>query len=812
MCFLCRSRPLSAVVLGVTAMLVLGPAQTPVAAQDGSSGQPGAVQRQSPVEVSVRQFGVGGVVRPGDWSGVEVNLRQVASGNPLRVAVQIHDRDPDGDTALVRREVSLGQGADRLVWLYLPTEWTIGSADALTVTVRVLPEEATGEEVTIGQQVLATSIFPQSVSRPTESLIGVIGPNSFGIEQYELVAVLRSQPERVRTGHGEFRIVTEITPVDLPDRWMGLASYETLIWSEPDFAGLTESRAAAVAEWVRRGGHLVVVPDLVNPAWFAQANPLAGILPVGEFTRREDIDLNQFRNLFFRPQSDEPLPSASVGYIFEPAIDAERSEAGAIIAGQEGAVVATRNLGAGLVTVIGLDLRNRALGGGADIRADQFWHRIFSQRFLIPSLVETGDNAMRTRLQTLATGGQDVSVDSFVASEIDRSTAVGVGLLLAIIVFALYWIVAGPGGFALLKARGKSHLSWPMFVVAAVFFAVIGWIGARALSPVRVSGEHITFLDSVYGESTQRSRTWVSILLPDYDQQAVSVGSVDDAAQNVIMPWNSPDQTATISFPDARSYVLDAADPWRLVVPTRSTVKQFRADWLGPSTWEMPFPPSPADRPTASAEGLRGSLVHNLPGPLTDVTIVLNLGPVSEEAMLDSFTKEDGRGQDRRTRTFAWRKNPAGPGGADWMPGEPLDLSMYQVVGDELLQQRLRNQVPNAQFGILPTIGTGDGISLVSWLGHIPGPELSGLVRANPTVALQRTTHGLDLTKYLLRPCIIIIGEVENICPTPIRVDGDEFDTTGRTIVRWIYPLEPDPLELQGLTDEEQLRQRREGN
>lgn len=785
--------------------------------QDPANGVGGAVQRQGSVEVSVRQFGVGGVVRPGDWAGVELNLKQIVAGSPLRIAVQIHKRDPDGDTLLVRREVSLGQGADRAVWLYVPIDWGLRSSDPLTVTVRELSDEATGDEVAIGRQIEATSIFPQTVARATESLIGVVGLESFGIEQYELMAVLRSQPERVRTGHGEYQVVTGITPTDLPDRWMGLVPYEIIIWSESSLGGLTESRANAIEEWIQRGGHLVIVPDQINSEWFSSDNPLRRVLPVGEFQRREDIDLDQFHNLFIRPQVDVTLPDRTVGYIFTPEVDADRAEAGSIIAGREGTVVATRNLGAGLVTVIGLDLRHRALGGGADIRADQFWHRIFSQRFLVPSATETvsagGQNPMRTLLQTHATGGQELAVDTFIAGEIDRSTAVGVGLLLAIVVFAVYWIVAGPGGFAVLKARNKTHLSWGAFVLASCLFAVIGWIGARALSPVRVSGEHITFIDSVYGESVQRSRTWISILLPDYNQQEVSVGEEGDTAYNAIMPWKSPDQSGTISFPDARAYVLTSSDPWRLEVPTRSTVKQFRADWLGPSVWEMPYPPTPDARPSATRAGLRGSLVHNLPGALTDVTIVLNLGMASEQAMIDSYRKLDGRGQDPRTVTFAWRKNAAGQGGADWAPGEVLDLSAYRIAGDEFLQKRLESQMPGASFTSAPVIeNVRDGVSLVSWLGHIPGSALAGLGRSNMNVAMHRTTHGLDLTKHLLRPCIIVTGEIKDACPTPLRVDGREFETKGRTVVRWVFPLEDDPLQLQGLRSENQTRRPRRGS
>ncbi|MFU8830140.1 MAG: hypothetical protein ACNA8P_12005, partial [Phycisphaerales bacterium] len=68
--------------------------------------------------------------------------------------------------------------------------------------------------------------------------------------------------------------------------------------------------------------------------------------------------------------------------------------------------------------------------------------------------------------------------------------------------------------------------------------------------------------------------------------------------------------------------------------------------------------------------------------------------------------------------------------------------------------------------------------------------------------ALQRTTHGLDLTGFLSQPCLIITGEVVDACPTPFYVgtgaNAREFEMTGRTVVRWIYPLEPDPLRVRG--------------
>lgn len=781
-------------------MLLLAPVL--VAMQDGGDSS-GSVQRQRPVEVNVRQFGVGGFVRPGDWAGVELTVRQLASGQPIRAAVQIHSRDPDGDTLLARREVSLVAGAERAVWIYLPLDWNLRTSSEFTVTVRELPEDASGEEVTVGSQLLATSFLPREVVSATESKIGVVGGDAFGLDQYEAIARIGSRSERVRTGHGEFRVIAGLSPDQMPDRWIGLSSYDTLVWTDGDPLQLVGARADALREWVQRGGHLIVVPETVNPAWFASSNPLADLLPEGRFERREDIGLEQYRHLLLRPQNTASLPSRTVGYVYRPDVE---SQGYALIEGAEGATIAQRRNGAGLVTVVGLDLRSRALASAGGLRADQFWHRILGQRFLIPGQEEFNDTSMTRRLRSLGTGSGTVFIDGFVADEINRSTAVGVGLLLAIVVFAVYWIVAGPGGFALLKARGRSQYAWGVFVIAAIVFSVIGWIGARALSPVRVSGEHITYIDHVYGEGTQRTRTWVSMLLPDYGERSIGVGDEDDDAHHAIMPWSSPDQIVSVSFPDARQYVMDASDPRRLVVPTRSTVKQFRADWMGGAVWEMPVPPTPQDRPVATAEGLRGTLVHNLPGELTNVTIVLNLGQETESRVVDSYGRPDRLGQIARSRTFAWRKNPAASGGASWAPGEALDLSVYRIVGNERLEQRLKSELPVSTLSFSPTVDTTTGVLLSNWLGLIPGPDLTELAQTGQSIAVQRATHGLDLSKYLASPCLIITGEVADACPTPLRVGNgsaaSDFDMTGRTIVRWIYPLEPDPLSVRGVQED----------
>ena len=51
----------------------------------------------------------------------------------------------------------------------------------------------------------------------------------------------------------------------------------------------------------------------------------------------------------------------------------------------------------------------------------------------------------------------------------------------------------------------------------------------------------------------------------------------------------------------------------------------------------------------------------------------------------------------------------------------------------------------------------------------------------------------LDLSPWFVRPCLIVIGYLEDSeCPIPLRVNGDPVPSDGLTVVRWVYPLPVD--------------------
>ena len=64
---------------------------------------------------------------------------------------------------------------------------------------------------------------------------------------------------------------------------------------------------------------------------------------------------------------------------------------------------------------------------------------------------------------------------------------------------------------------------------------------------------------------------------------------------------------------------------------------------------------------------------------------------------------------------------------------------------------------------------------------------------------------------WFTQPCLIVMGvlEVEGKdanpmgSPMPVYVDGRPVPASGKTLVTWIYPFEPDPPRYAGVFEEE---------
>ncbi len=739
------------------------------------------------VEIAAEFFGVGNIVRPGDWAGIRLAITDRGE-RPRSAAVRMHVRDPDGDDAAHQRIIALTPGRTSSIWLYPHLPYSTSPDSVFTVTVHAVDSEGDEESaVALGRQLGATRIAPARngvPEPPSASLIGVVGRQRIALDQYSYRHTITRLSA---TSHEVTDIVADLKPETLPDAWMGLAALEALVWVEGQPGALSEESAEALREWVYRGGHLVVVLPGVGQAWTNPRNPLLDLMPAATIERREGVDLDQYRPILTASET-RTLPDNAPIHVFRASPGAATADAAPIIAGADGAAVVMRRIaGAGAVTVIGIDLANPRLLGVVDAQA--LWHRVLGRRGDILTEKELEAEQARSAGSFLNFQRDPTNLDADVTSMINETAEAGVGVLLALVVFTAYLVLAGPGGFALLRARSWKQHAWVAFVGTTAVFTLIAWGGATALRPQKTRIRHLTLIDHVYGQPVERARTWFSALLPTYGEQTVSIG---DPAQpspwrNALTAWDESRQGGPTTFPDSREYIVNTIRPDSLTVPTRSTVKQFQADWLGGPPWRMPTPLDGSPLRIAPSGRLEGVVSHGLPAPLRDVEIVF----VQKQKPYAAL----GLGGPLFAQTLAWRL--ADP----WAPGQSLDLgalgpadSGERFFADYADRRRLTR---DNLTGALSPDSAPARFSMLAWLPVLEPPRWRSQSMDGSRQSLQRrATHGWDLGKWFTQPCVIIVGHVVDAPPpTPLRVDGSPASATGRTVVRWVYPLPPNPAQ-----------------
>lgn len=790
-----RAGDLARVKSGVTAALaVLVLLAAGLLGASGAEAQvPGAPSSSVSIAIDVETFGVGEVVRPGELGGIRVALTDTAV-RPREVAVRLSSKDVDGDSIQAERFVTLNPGQPMGVWLYWSVPASISAGSIFTVSVH----EATSIEgggFTVGRQLAARPIQPSEVVSSTTSLLGVVGLGSLiGLDQLEQTL---NPDTSVNARHGQIRIVSGLTPVRLPDDFKGLASLDALIWKGGDPNELSVNQVRAIEQWVRMGGHLVIPLRSVGVESLI-ASPLAPLLPEVEIRRFPGVDLERYRTLLTDDEATElsgRLPSQAT--VHELAIDPETEPANAtcILSGNEGCVVARRLVGVGRVTLIGVDLASRDLA--RIVQPDRFWNRVLGLRGDLPP----GARRAAAPFFNMGVGGSSTAnrkIDTTLVSDIAKSRAAGLGILLGLIVFVSYWLVAGPVGFSLLKARSWQQHAWVAFVGVALAFTVVSWVSVNAAKPNEVEMRHVTLLRHVYGQPQQRARLFASVLLPEYGEQRVSVGdpSVDSEWRQALWPLMPPGADSGNPFPDARAYQIDARRMDSVEFPARSTMKQIRAEWLGGPRWTMPFPASPETAPALSEDGeISGALVHDLPVALEDVHLILIQGQTSEEEELEV----DGLGRRGRLRAVGLQNSLPSP----WMGSVPLDLESIfgPSSGAESLISYLRNQVPrdtgfSASASEIDEPERSQFIAFFSQLepkDYTLEPSANARHRAR---LFRELTHGFDLGVWFTEPCLIILGTARGVAsPVPVFVDGravgadDPELNDGRVHVQWVYPL-----------------------
>ncbi len=814
----------------------------PALGQDSGSDTPppaattGLAASANQVDIEIIQFGVGDLCRAGEMVGVYVGI-QDRTTKVRELILRMHLPDADGDTAWSDVTIAANPGQKQRVWVYgrLPFFFAGATPPVLFQVIDPSDKRVVGA--------FQATIRASNLAPAWSGLMAVVGRYTAGLERYAVRTNggLMSAPfgHEVTAGLAQLRPGSKGIAGELPDRWYGLNQFSAIVWTASSTDGeptdLSPSQAEALIEWVKRGGHLVIMLPGAGQSWIgARDNPLSSILPRVSIARQDNADLEPLRPLLFGPGEEAKaarLPSNQILQFFTVDSRAEASEATPLFVDPEGRCLAVRRLaGVGAVTLVGLDLTTRGFIGTGGVEPGAFWHRLLGRRGPVPSGADlnqiVSSAAGRTALPV--DSRSPVIVDDFIAGRIDRQETAALGLLLAFVVFVIYWILAGPLGFAVLKRGQRSQHAWIGFLGIAGVFTAIAWGGATALRPLKISATHLTFMDHVYGQDVQRARSFVSVLLPMYGDVPVVVPDAGDGFKTMMASWDEPgDGTASrTSFPDARGYTVDGRQPSGATVPARSTTRAMQIDWAGGPRWKMPVPVTQtgpgqyaiggqlAINRAANGEPLiAGLLVHEMPAALSNVVVVVVKG---QELRQDADGFLDKKGQSARPGN-APAEFAAFSVTGQWLPGTALDMATItaQPEGARRLADAnfLRNLLPVPRgygFGEPEKPAFDDstfkrGAEALTFFSMIEPPEFTNNSwNAPPALARRRATHGLDLGRWFTQPCVIIMGTLDGpgTCPIPLSVAGTEPDdmakrTTGSTVMRWVYPLPSFPPSMR---------------
>jgi len=776
------------------------------------------------VQLSIMNLGVGGMIRSGDWAGIQVQMLDQGSSQ-REIILRVTIRDTDGDDAQYDRVVSANPGLPQSFWLYCWVPFQFGQA---SFEIHAFEAEESGAAdagqlgYSAGRLLGVASNYNPPMQEPWIAIGGMVGTRQLGIEHYGMTVDNRTWSP---LGHELIRIAPGLTTLSLPDRWQGLLPLDFLVWGsstlrEHDPSTLSPERARALRHWVTQGGHLIVVMPPSDDPWYSGSHPLRDLLPdIERPQRRDGVDYNTIRQLLTE-SADIDLPKNGTLTTFTPASDAEPDTAIPVLKTRAGETIAIRRIvGSGMVTVVGINLGQGELRRLGLPEAEPFWHRVLGMRGDMKRPSEMNEQLLSdVRSRTV------LEFDTNISGEIAKTGRAIQGVFFGLIVFILYWVIAGPGGFALLKNQKKSQHAWVSFVVMIAIFTALSWVGASMLRPKKVNITHLTLFEQVYGQPSSRARSWMSVMLPSYGQSEVSLRGKNEQLElssnrmaSLITPWQPSTSSASIvsGFPDNTGYRIESRSPDSIEVPTRATVKDFRVDWGGASTWSMPHPVIDTEafqetKLDLIGTEIHGQLEHGLPGELTDLMFVI----VSQQTPIRS--EGQGIGQALISRVTTW--SPQVPGGG-WGPGEIINMLDYTKLSETNRTSSKSDYFTTAiKRGVDamsiqgPRGSVMDRLKAARMISQMQPPRYGTLNDpVGNRLAHRRQLHGWDLGKWFTQPCLIVMGVLEvdakdaapDGSPVPLFVDGRPVPASGKTLVTWIYPFEPNPPRYSGVFEPE---------
>ena len=400
------------------------------------------------LEVGVEDWGLGGAVKSGLWSPLYVELK--STKEDFRGLIQVEAQAGQQVVPLFTKPILLVADTPTKHWLYFRVPSTMYRRSDMRLFWRLLDDR---ERTVVESEWRAANILPAC-----DSVVAAV--RTPGISATGIGGLVDTNSE-VRT-HALLP-----TASWLPDRAVGLASADALLWINPYPGALSEpGQRDAIVRYVKDGGRLVLA---AGSGWQALTGSfLAELLPAtptGSRLAKALPALNAY----------EMPANAQTEIVLVDLIEPR----GEVLMEFEGRPVIVRGrIGAGWVTLIGFDPTQEpfSLLG----QRTRFWTDILGMEAPLVERDTVGS-------MTSASDPLIAALSSFPGLKPINFTFVGLFML-------AYVILIGPVDYFVLKRLKKLHWTWVTFPGIAIVCSVMAFY---VLSSGRVTGLNVNSLSLV---------------------------------------------------------------------------------------------------------------------------------------------------------------------------------------------------------------------------------------------------------------------------------------------------------------------------
>jgi hypothetical protein len=614
-------------------------------------------------EGEVESMGFDGYYRPNCWTPMKLKLRpKVGSTETYRL--QIVQEDLDRDKAMYTRPFTLngnpeGRTIEERVWVcFLPQPRELAQArTALDLSGKIRVYLC---DFKSGRQLVQIPIPPSTTLLRNVDEPGAFGA-TLGVRLVLVVASSGSQPllgaHAGARGINEEVLFVPRSPSDLPGNVLGYDAVDAIVWLNADPTALKSDTTAALEEYVRGGGNLLVCQ---NRDWQKmKESELAALLPVTLTGLEDEKGPRSLRALAWLDEQKRPNPSLAwprrAARPTDPWFDlADKPIPIARATLKPGAFVnmwsvsdpsspylARWMYGLGTVAWAAQDFGDPALLSRSEWRAIG-WASVWDKALDWPN----DTIAPRIDLASADTRYKDAYDRTYggTAAAIDLSTAFlegmeygGRGLALvtlAVLFFIVYWLVAGPGSYFFLLARRQAHYSWIAFALCAACATGVTALVVRLVLRGPPHIQHVTFVRvSPDGDAVIHSQ--FGLYIPRDGAQRIELKDTAPKRVSYIAPYPIHPGHARDSaqYPAPLEYEVpmrdrNSIDAPAITVPFRSTLKKFQVRWVGQLNGGI------NGRVQFASNNPAGKLVNNTGRDLYRVYMIYRPDPSADDMML----------------------------------------------------------------------------------------------------------------------------------------------------------------------------------